>query len=246
MAVMACFALEAGAQSALPFIRIDRNPRSSALAGAGMASVNNGWYAAFGNAAQLGFQPVKGDVGAALQLWEMSNDVDKTTNIQAGAGLRFGSFGNFPSPELIEDIFHFNRSADRIKREVNGVCLAVFQIQGGPLFFSIQMAATGSQHDIFDILVQFYLVTAVPTCIQFAVRAIRTHQPQFCIRKRVTCFVRDSTFHDKLHLWQGKPIDFIISFLVPFVGRKESVLCVTCKSDTEIVSDTVESRSHII
>ena len=93
MAVMACFALEAGAQSALPFIRIDRNPRSSALAGAGMASVNNGWYAAFGSAAQLGFQPVKGDVGAALQLWEMSNDVDKTTNIQAGAGLRFGSFG---------------------------------------------------------------------------------------------------------------------------------------------------------
>ena len=63
------------------------------MAGAGMASVNNGWYAAFGNAAQLSFQPVKGDVGAALQLWEMSNDVDKTTNIQAGAGLRFGSFG---------------------------------------------------------------------------------------------------------------------------------------------------------
>jgi hypothetical protein len=91
--VMALVGLEAGAQSALPFIRIDRNPRSSAMAGAGMASVNNGWYAAFGNAAQLGFQPVKGDVGAALQLWEMSNDVDKTTNLQAGAGLRFGSFG---------------------------------------------------------------------------------------------------------------------------------------------------------
>ena len=63
------------------------------MVGAGMASVNNGWYAAFGNAAQLGFQPVKGDVGAALQLWEMSNEVDKTTNLQAGAGLRFGSFG---------------------------------------------------------------------------------------------------------------------------------------------------------
>lgn len=63
------------------------------MAGAGMASVNNGWYAAFGSAAQLGFQPMKGDVGAALQLWEMSNDVDKTTNIQAGAGLRFGNFG---------------------------------------------------------------------------------------------------------------------------------------------------------
>ena len=91
--VMALVGLEAGAQSALPFIRIDRSPRSSALAGAGMASVNNGWYAAFGSAAQLGFQPVKGDVGAALQLWEMSNEVDKTTNIQAGAGLRFGSFG---------------------------------------------------------------------------------------------------------------------------------------------------------
>ena len=91
--VMALVGLEAGAQSALPFIRIDRNPRSSAMAGAGMASVNNGWYAAFGNAAQLGFQPVKGDVGAALQLWEMSNEVDKTTNLQAGAGLRFVNFG---------------------------------------------------------------------------------------------------------------------------------------------------------
>lgn len=92
-AVVAFIALDASAQSALSFVRIDRNPRSSALAGAGMASVNNGWYAAFGGAAQLGFQPVKGDVGAAVQLWEMSNEVDKTTNIQAGAGLRFGSFG---------------------------------------------------------------------------------------------------------------------------------------------------------
>lgn len=92
-AVMALLALEAGAQSALPFIRIERSPRSSAMAGAGMASVNNGWYAAFGDAAQLGFQPQKGDVGAAVQLWEMSNEVDKTTNLQAGTGLRFGSFG---------------------------------------------------------------------------------------------------------------------------------------------------------
>lgn len=91
--IMALPILDASAQSALPFIRIDRNPRSSALAGGGTASVNNGWYAAFGSAAQLGFQPQKGDVGAAVQLWEMSNEVDKTTNLQAGAGLRFGNFG---------------------------------------------------------------------------------------------------------------------------------------------------------
>lgn len=78
--------------TALGFTRIDRNPRTSALAGAGMASVRSSAYSAFGNAAQLGFLPGRGDVGVGVQLWEMSNEVDKTTNFNAAAGFRFGHF----------------------------------------------------------------------------------------------------------------------------------------------------------
>ena len=58
-----------------------------------MASLQGSWYASFGNAAQLGFLQGQGEAGAALQLWEMSNEVDKTTNINAGVGLRFGNLG---------------------------------------------------------------------------------------------------------------------------------------------------------
>jgi hypothetical protein len=58
-----------------------------------MASTSNGWYAAFGNAAQLGFSQNMVDGGAGLQLWEMSNEVDKTTNIQAGAAFCKNHFG---------------------------------------------------------------------------------------------------------------------------------------------------------
>ena len=78
--------------TALGFTRIDRNPRTSALAGAGMASARSSAYAAFGNAAQLGFLPGRGDVGLGVQLWEMSNEVDKTANFNAAAGFRFGHF----------------------------------------------------------------------------------------------------------------------------------------------------------
>lgn len=85
--------LKISAQNALSFSRIDRNPRTSAMAGAGMASVAGTGYAAFGNAAALGFQNGMADVAAGVQLWEMSNEADKATHLQAGAGFRFGNFG---------------------------------------------------------------------------------------------------------------------------------------------------------
>lgn len=83
----------AAQNTALGFIRIDRNPRTSALAGAGAASADNGAYAAFRNAATLSFLPGLGDVAGGVQLWEMSNEVDKTTNLLACTGFRFGKFG---------------------------------------------------------------------------------------------------------------------------------------------------------
>ena len=79
--------------TALGFTRMDRNPRTSALAGAGAASTDNGWYGAFSHAAQLGYALDKADVGAGLQFWEPSNDADKTTNLHGGAAVRFGNLG---------------------------------------------------------------------------------------------------------------------------------------------------------
>ena len=82
----------AAQNTALGFIRIDRNPRSSALAGAGAASLENGAYAAFRNAAMLPSLPGLGDAFASLQLWQMSNEVDKTTNLAAGTGFHWDHF----------------------------------------------------------------------------------------------------------------------------------------------------------
>ena len=83
-----------GAQNtALGFTRIDRNPRTSAMAGAGRASMDNGAYSAFNNAAALPSLQGLGDAFASVQLWEMTNEVDKTTNIVAGTGFRFGQLG---------------------------------------------------------------------------------------------------------------------------------------------------------
>ena len=85
-------ALSSSAQNALSFTRIDRNPRSSAMAGAGAASVSSGWYSAFGQAARLGFRQDKVDGGVGVQLWEPNNDVDKSTNLSAGAAVKLGRF----------------------------------------------------------------------------------------------------------------------------------------------------------
>jgi len=83
----------AAQSTALGFIRIDRNPRTSAFAGAGAASVGNGAYAAFKGAATLPSLPGLGDAFASVQLWQMSNEVDKSTHLAAGTGFRFGKFG---------------------------------------------------------------------------------------------------------------------------------------------------------
>lgn len=83
----------AAQNTALGFVRIDRNPRSSALAGAGAASEGNGAYGAFKNAAALPSIEGLGDAFASVQLWQMSNQVDKTTNLAAGVGFRFGQLG---------------------------------------------------------------------------------------------------------------------------------------------------------
>lgn len=91
--LLANFGNLAAQNTALGFTRIDRNPRTAALAGAGAASVENGAYAAFKNAATLPCLQGMGESFLGLQLWEMSNKVDKTTNLAAGVGFRFGQLG---------------------------------------------------------------------------------------------------------------------------------------------------------
>lgn len=96
-AVAVCLPLSLNAQeamnAALPFTRIDRNPRTSAFAGAGVASTNASAWGAFNNAAQLSYLEGLGDVALGFQLWQPSNDADKTTNFGGGATFRFGNFG---------------------------------------------------------------------------------------------------------------------------------------------------------
>ena len=96
-AVAVCLPLSLNAQeaknAALPFTRIDRNPRTSAFAGAGVASTGASAWGALNNAAQLSFIEGLGDVALGFQLWQPSNDADKTTNFGGGAAFRFGDFG---------------------------------------------------------------------------------------------------------------------------------------------------------
>lgn len=79
--------------AALAFTRIDRNPRTSAFAGAGLASTGASAWSAVADAAQLSFLNGLGDAALGLQLWQPTNEVDKTTNFGGGAAFRFGSFG---------------------------------------------------------------------------------------------------------------------------------------------------------
>lgn len=83
----------AAQNTALGLIRIDRNPRTSALAGAGSASEGNGSYGAFKNAAALPSLQGTGEAFLSVQLWEISNEVDKTTNLSTGVGFHFGQLG---------------------------------------------------------------------------------------------------------------------------------------------------------
>lgn len=79
--------------AALAFTRIERNPRTSAFAGAGIASRQADAWSALNAAARLPFLEGMGDAALGFQLWEPSNEADKTTNFAAAGGLRFGSFG---------------------------------------------------------------------------------------------------------------------------------------------------------
>lgn len=71
---------------ALPFTRIDRNPATSALAGAGSASNSTAAYSAFSNASMLPFYKGKLDAGVSLQMWAPSSA--KSTNLAAGVAYK--------------------------------------------------------------------------------------------------------------------------------------------------------------
>lgn len=71
---------------ALPFTRIDRNPATSAIAGAGSASNATSAYSAFSNASMLPFYQGKLDASVSFQLWAPSSA--KSTNIAAGVSYK--------------------------------------------------------------------------------------------------------------------------------------------------------------
>ena len=87
------FALRAQSGAALGFTCIERSPRASGLAGAGAASQKATAHAGFARAAQLSFLPELGEGALGLQLWEPTNEVDKTTNFNAVLALRFVKLG---------------------------------------------------------------------------------------------------------------------------------------------------------
>ena len=72
---------------ALPFIRIDRNPVTSAMAGAGSASDGAAAYAAFSNASILPLAGGRGDAAVSYQSW-MPSALSKSTNFQGGASFK--------------------------------------------------------------------------------------------------------------------------------------------------------------
>ena len=99
VAVLALSCHAAAAQTALPFIRIDRNPVSSGMAAAGKASLSSPAWAAFGNSAVIPFAPGKVNAGLSYESWAPAGA--KTSNIDAGvsfkAGEKFGLSLGFAS-----------------------------------------------------------------------------------------------------------------------------------------------------
>lgn len=90
---LAAWAQEAPTSFALEFTRINRNPRTSALAGAGSASLGYGAFGAFNGAAALPFLSGTMDAGLGVQLWTPGAEDNKTTNINLGTGFCIGNFG---------------------------------------------------------------------------------------------------------------------------------------------------------
>lgn len=74
------------AQGALPFTRIDRNPVTSAFAGAGSASMGNVAWSAFSNASVLPFFDGKLDAAVSYQNW--APEMGKTMHANAGVACK--------------------------------------------------------------------------------------------------------------------------------------------------------------
>lgn len=74
------------AQDALPFTRIDRNPVTSAFAGAGSASMGNVAWSAFSNASVLPFFDGKLDAAVSYQNW--APEMIKTMHANAGVAYK--------------------------------------------------------------------------------------------------------------------------------------------------------------
>lgn len=74
------------AQDALPFTRIDRNPVTSAFAGAGAASNGTAAYSAFGGAAMLPFYNGTLDAAVSYQRW--SPALSLSNNVSVGAAYK--------------------------------------------------------------------------------------------------------------------------------------------------------------
>ena len=72
---------------AFPFVRIDRNPRTAAMAGAGSASVRDIAYASFRNAAVIPFYDGTVDAGLNWQRWAPESMSANHFNLSAGAKL---------------------------------------------------------------------------------------------------------------------------------------------------------------
>lgn len=78
-------------QEVLTFTRIDRNPRTSALAGAGAASVSSVAYASFVNAAAVPFYEEKADFGLGYQHWTPT--LGAASAFHLGGAYNFGQVG---------------------------------------------------------------------------------------------------------------------------------------------------------
>lgn len=74
------------AQEALPFTRIDRNPVTSAFAGAGSASAGTAAYTAFSNASVLPFFDGTLDAAVSYQNWAPS--LSKAMHVNAGVAYK--------------------------------------------------------------------------------------------------------------------------------------------------------------
>ena len=107
------------AQDALPFTRIDRNPVTSAFAGAGAASNGTAAYSAFGGAAMLPFYHGTLDAAVSYQRWSpalsLSNNVSlgAACKIMPRLGLSLGytlengaSYEVYPDPGKPSGIFY--------------------------------------------------------------------------------------------------------------------------------------------